>query len=262
MVEEQQVVEVKQVTGIDLFDPIRAGMAIARKENEILVFDYEDPAGEKAARSHIQTLRHIKTAIAAAHKEAKASILVAGREIDGLKNELTGEVEGWIGHHFEPIQRIQRAREEAEAEELRKIQEADAKKEADRLADLERREADVKAAEEKVAREEAEKLAEENARKAEAERIEREKRIAEEAEAKARAEWENQQAINKAAAEANRKTLEEAERKRQANKKHRAKIENEIDDYPQDEVGLAPSQSAALVVEMANGTIPHVRIEY
>lgn len=274
MVEEQQVVEAKQVDCLALFEPIQAQMAQAKIENDKLTFEYETPAGERAARSHIQKLRHVKTEIANVHKMAKSEALAICRKIDGFKNKLTGEVDELIAVHNGPIQQIQKKREDAEAEELRKIQEAKEKAEAEHLASLERREALLKAAEEKVARQEAERLAEENAKKAETERFEQERRIRAEAtvhaEAKAMAEAEAKESAERQRREAENRRLvaeQETERKRQANKKHRAKIENEIYGWL---TGTSlsggfkmPDVHAKIVLTaLKDGTIPHVRIEY
>jgi hypothetical protein len=273
----------EQVDCLALFEPIQAQMALAKEENDRLVFNYDDPKDEKAARSHIQKLRHVKTEIATVHRAAKAEALAIGRKIDGFKNKLTGEVDEMIAVHKDPIDRIQRAREEAEAAELRKIQEAEAKKEADRLADLERREAAVKAAEEKAAAEKAQKLAKEERVRAEAERIEREKQIAqqaklqaeqdakrklEEAERKRLADIEAVKAKAKAEAEAKEKAEREKqewearkERKRVENKKHQMKIHREINERLEELVSHAEDLNN-LYEALVAGSIPHVTIQY
>jgi hypothetical protein len=282
MAEEQTIVE-KQVDCLALFEPIQAQMALAKEENDNLVFDYEDPQGNKDARSHIQKLRHVKTEIANVHKTAKAEALAVCRKIDGFKNKLTGEVDAMIAVHNEPIQRIQRAREEAEAEELRKIQEAKERAEAERIAALERREAAVREAEEKAAAEKAKKLAE-------AERVEREKQIAEQAklqaeqeakrkleeaerkrladiaavEAKAKAEAEaKEQAQRQQREEENRRLVaeQEAEQRRVANIKHRTKIHDAIE-ARLTELGLDMHDAANVLGALKTGTIPHVTIQY
>lgn len=259
--EQQTLVESKQVDCLALFEPIQAQMVIAKKQNLKLTFDYEDSAGNTAARSHIQSLRHVKTEIATVHKVAKAEALAIGRKIDAFKNKLTGEVDEMITVHNEPIQRIQRAREEAVAVELKKIQEAKEKEEVEQLAELERLRAVVKATEEKAAREEAERLAEENTRKAEAERIEREKEIAGMATANAearmlaeveeKAEMAHQVGVIKAA----------AEKKRQENKKHQKKVHDAIE-ARLTELGLQMHDAIQVLDALKDGTIPHVRIEY
>ena len=273
-----------------LFDPITVQMAEYKAENERLVFNYEDPQGNKDARSHIFKLRKVKTKIADAHKKGKAEALAACREIDEYKNKLIIDMDEMIAVHNEPLLLIEKERADAEAEVLRKNEEARAKIEAERLAELEAREAAVKAAEEKAAAEKAEREAEEKERRDEAERIEREKRIAEEAKAKAEsdarkaledaerrrlADIEAVKAKAKADAEAKelaerkrveaerveRERQEAAEKKRQENKTHQQKIRHEI--FARLTELIADESTASVVVKaLAAGTIPHVKIEY
>lgn len=295
---EQEVVEPKNYLAI--FDPITAKMAEYKEENEKLVFDYRAPQGNKDARSHVFKLRKVKTKINEAHKIGKADALAACREIDAYKNKLVKEIEEMIAVHNDPLLLIEKEREEAEAEALRKIEEEQAKAEAERLAELERREAAVKEAEEKAAAEKAAKEAEEKAKQDEVERIEREKHIAEEAKVKAeKAEKQRRAAAEekaardlmeaeqrrlsdieavkaKAKAEAEAKELaerrrieaEDAERERQAailkkrveNKKHQLAIQIQIRSHL---CKLIDEKQAAIVLQaLKDGTIPHVKIEY
>lgn len=273
-----------------IFEPITAIMAEYKAENERLVFAYEDPQGNKDARSHVHKLRGVKTKITTAHKEGKAAALTACREIDGYKNKLINEVDEMIAVHNEPLLLIEKEKHEAEMERLRVIREAKEKEERERLEEIERREAAVKAAEEKVAAEEAAKRAEENARLAKAEQLEREKHIAEEAKAKAEAnakaaleaaekkrlaDIEAEKA--KAAAEIEAKELAERrhyeaeqiekvrleaiEKKRQENKKHQAKIHDAITTRLM-ELGLDVLHMKPVMEALIAGTIPHVKIEY
>ena len=294
---EQELVEPKQY--LAMFKPITATMAECRAENEKLVFDYRDTKGNKDARSHVFKLRKVKTKINEVHKIGKAEALAACREIDAFKNKLIVQVDEMIAVHNEPLQLIDKERADAEAEALRKIEEAQAKAEAERLAELEAREAAVKAAEEKARAEIAKREAEKEAVRAAAERVEREKRIVEEAEenarqkaeeAKAKAESDAKKALEeaerrrladieavkaKAKAEAEAKELAErkrieaelaekervdaAEKKRQENKKHQAKIHSEI--YERF-VELGLNNPDIIVQSLIAGTIPYVKIEY
>lgn len=273
-----------------IFEPIQATMAEYKAENERLVFAYEDPQGNKDARSHVHKLRGVKTKITAAHKEGKAAALATCREIDGYKNKLIVEVDEMIAVHNEPLLLIEKEKHEAEMEKLKIEREAREKVELERLQEIERREAAVKAAEEKVAAEKAVKQAEEDARRIEAERLEREKRIAEEAKAKAEAnakaaleaaekkrvaDIEAEKA--KAAAEIQAKELAERQRqeneqikktrlaniekKRQENKKHQAKIHDAITARLM-ELGLDAPSVTPIMEALIAGTIPHIKIEY
>ena len=189
-----------------IFEPIKAKIVEYKAENKSLVFDYQDPKGNKEARSHIYKLRLVKGMINEAHKSAKAEILAAGRQIDAAKNELLGDVEEMIDVHNQPLLLIEKEKADAEAARLKAIADAEAARikaeadakaeaEAERLAELEAREAElakaqaaVRAAEERVKADQALLAAEEHARDVKAARIEREQHIAEQAAARATAD--------------------------------------------------------------------------
>jgi len=270
---EQTITKASPVN-LAVFDEVKAWMARYRQENANLVFDYEDPQGEKEARSHVYKLRQAKTKINGIHKKTKSEYLAACKAIDSERNVLVEEVNGWIDVHMMPIQSIEDRRqaviqaaaaaEQAEKERIEQERlDAIAKQEeeiAQRQAELKAKEdAAAKAEQEKIARFkaeedriirereifEAEKRAEVEAKRREAEakkqaeidkqealkRAEREKQEAieaerekarKEAEAKAKAEAERI-----AAEKAEQERLAEIERKRQANERHRKKIEKE-----------------------------------
>ena len=182
-----------------IFDSVLATIAEYKIENEKLIFAYDTPDGEKEARSHIAKLRKVKTEIANIHKDAKAEALAYGRRLDAKKNEYTGEVDGMIAVHKDPLDKIAAEKQAIIDAEIAKAQEEEAK----RLADIEAREAAIREAEQKIARE-----------KAESERIEREKKIAEEAAARARIHAEM-----KAKNEADAKDLAERVRKENEERK-------------------------------------------
>ena len=303
---EQTIVESNACLAI--FEPIAAAIAEFKKKNASLVFDYEDPKGNKEARSHIYKLRLVKGRIVDAHKTAKAEVLATGREIDSYKNKLIADVEEMIDVHNQPILLIEQEKAEAEAKRLKDIADAEAAKlkaeadakakaEAERLAEIEAREAEVKKAEEavkadqkKVADEQARLAAEQQAHKDEVERIEREKRIAEEAKAKAAADAKAaleaaeqkrladiEAAEAKAKAEAEAKELAErrrvdvarakraaevaAEKKRQENKKHQSEVNKEVCDRLES-FGIDHGQAYEILKALIAGTIPHCKIEY
>ena len=105
------------------FDVMEAKLEAFEVKNASLVFNYEDPKGEKDARQHIYKLRQVKSNIAKIHKDAKAGILEEGRRLDNRKNNLTNRVEGYISVHKDPLDAI----------EARKAAEAKAKADAERL---------------------------------------------------------------------------------------------------------------------------------
>ena len=196
---EQKIELVEPQAFLAIFEPIKAKIAEYKAENESLVFDYEDPKGNKEARSHIYKLRLVKGRINDAHKSAKAEVLAAGRQIDKAKNELLGDVEKMIDVHNQPILLIEQEKAIAEAARMKALADAEAARvkaeedakaeaEAKRLTEIADREAVVReaeaavlAAQEKIAAREAELAAEEHARQAENDRVINEKRIAEEA---------------------------------------------------------------------------------
>jgi hypothetical protein len=235
-----------ETTELAVYNEVAATVAQAKAENEILVFDYENKEGAKEAKSHIAKLRKVKTKIAAVHKEAKADALAFGRRLDAKKNELTGEVDGMINVHKEPLDKIEAEKTRIAFKKAEEVRIERERIEAEKQAELDRREAEIRAkeqaiieAEEKIAREKADadrqerekRIAEESAeraRKEAEERLEREKREAE-AKAKAKIEKMKADAAAKELAEKRRKEAEaEAERKRIANKEHRQKIEGAI----------------------------------
>jgi hypothetical protein len=159
--------------------------------------------------------------------------------------------------------------EQAELARLRKEQEERERKEReDRIA----KEAAERA--KKEAEEVAEKLRKqaEDAAKAQRERIEREKAEADEArkkaekaqkeaEAKAKVAREEAEERMRAKAEADKKAEADAIAKREANKRHKAKIHREIrDELTSGNVNQDDAEQ--IVKAIANGLIPHLTINY
>ena len=277
------------ITDITKFDPLRAELAKYKEQNEILVFDYEDPQGNKDARSHVFKLRKLKTQITEAHREVKAEALAACQAIDGQKRTLIKDVDSMIDVHAEPLRIIKQKEEEASLaiwraqEEERLAEEARAQKELeDREAKVARKEAEIKAKEDAI-------KAEQEKVYIEAERAEREKRIAEQAaedarkqaEAGAAAEKkaienaaakkiadaeaealakENTRLAKEAADKAEKERLAKIERVRVENIHHRKKIEDGIESVL---VRLAgPDAANAVLGALIAGSIPNVTINY
>jgi len=178
--------------------------------------------------------------------------------------------------------RIKYDQDQAELERLRKEQEELARKHreeqiAREAADKARKEAEEKAAEEaKAAQEKADKEKREAAEREAAERKEDAIRAAEEAEAKRkadaeRAEREKKEAVERAARE-ERERIEAEKRKseaeasaREADKKHKAKINNEVltalMQAIEKSVGVEAT-AKAIVIAIASGKVPHTKISY
>ena len=275
---------------IVVFNEVEAQMAEIEAKNASLIFDYDDPQGNSDARSHIFKLRKTKTAIAAIHKDAKAEALAVCRTLDEKKNGLIARVDKWIKVHNDPIQAIaekERIEDEAKVAAILAKKE---KAEQDRLDELQRREADVaaKEAEQKTkqdkadltelnrladiqheadklaAVEEAKAKAEQNAKDA-LEKAECDKELAVETEKEKgrkieadRLENERIEAENKAAVE---RLEADVERKRVADTKHRKSIEDDIYTAMLHFVDVGPCASA-IVAHMKNGEIPHITINY
>lgn len=95
-------------SNIAAYNEFRAQLSELRDGNAKLVFDYEDPQGNKDARSHVYKLRQTKSAVEKARKEEKASSLEYGRRVDAQAKEIIGEIEEMIAVHAEPLAAIER----------------------------------------------------------------------------------------------------------------------------------------------------------
>ena len=206
------------MTDLTKFDEVRAEIAKYKEVNESIVFDYEDPQGNKDARSHVFKLRKTKSKITEVHRIVKSEALAACQAVDAEKRYLIGEVEGMIDVHATPIKAIEdRVAHESflRAEEVRKAREAE---EENKRKEIEEREAVVARKEAEIkAKEDAVKATQEKAR-LDAERVERETFIAEQA-----AENARKTAETKAAAE--KKAVEDAATKAIADAKAKARAE-------------------------------------
>ena len=277
-------------TDLAKFDEVRAEIAKYKEMNENLVFNYEDPTGNKEARSHIFKLRRTKATIGDVHKAAKAEALAVCQAIDKEKRVLIADVEEMIEVHAAPVREIENreiteAKAKAESERLEKERIEQERLEAIKKQEEEvaRKAVELKAKEESIVREreklEAEKRAEAEAKRRETEarkhaeqekqeaieRMEREKK-----EALGRAEREKQEAVEaekeRARKEAEAEKVEEErlaeiERKRIENKKHRQEIEARI--HKQIDKIISDSDVTKKVVgALRDGRIPNVTINY
>ncbi len=241
--------------------------------NEVVAADEITP--ELAKQAKVIRLKYVKvrTGIAAVHKERKAFYLSGGRAVDGLKNAYTHAVEG----NEAKLKEVETHFEQIEADRINKLQ-------ADRAAELEkfdgeqnamfvnlgvmpdylwieyrdgvefafnqRKEAERKAEEDRIAKEkeeqeERERVAKENER-LKAEAAEREKREIAEREAREIAERQRAELEEK-----ERKDREEAEVKRlKAEDDARAKIKAERENERKEaEVKIAAEREARERIE-------------
>lgn len=212
-----------------------------------------------------------------AEKKAAIKIFDAGRKKlrDGL-----AEREAKVRKPLTEYEEAEKARIEAKRQQ--EIFNMD-HEEALSMNDLFNREKAIAEKEAELVRAEEERRQKEEAERLEKERIERENRIAQEAkeraereaqeaieEAKRQAEIEKQQAIKaaeeKAKAEQAKKERLEAEEKakaerKAANKKHQAKINNEVlEDLKS--LGIEQKTGKALISGIVRGEIRHLRVEY
>lgn len=104
--------ETYQLDALAPYSEVRAKIQTLKAENTGLTFDYETPKGNKAARSHVASLRTIKGDIERRRKALKADALEFGRKVDAVAKELTGEIEAMIDVHQGPLDLIE-SREQA-----------------------------------------------------------------------------------------------------------------------------------------------------
>lgn len=92
---------------IAAYNPFRAQLRELAEDNEKAIFDYEDPAGNKAARSHVYKLRQTKSAVDKVRKDEKQEALEYGRKVDAEAKEIIGEIEEMIQRHQQPLDEIE-----------------------------------------------------------------------------------------------------------------------------------------------------------
>jgi hypothetical protein len=115
-------IEPKAIT-ISQYEALVSDVEIA-KQQSIESFNYEDPRGDKAARSYIAGLRKIRARIEAARKEAKAYALEYGRAVDGQAKKLEAQILDLIEPHQQALDAItqrEKDRLAAHEEKLRLI---------------------------------------------------------------------------------------------------------------------------------------------
>jgi hypothetical protein len=114
-------VEPKAIS-ISQYEALTSDIQIA-KQQAVESFDYNDPKGDKAARSYIAGLRKIRSRIESARKEAKSYALEYGRAVDAQAKALEAEILGLIEPHQQALDEI--AQQEAAAEAARSVAEAE-----------------------------------------------------------------------------------------------------------------------------------------
>lgn len=98
-----------QLATIEVYRPFHDQIVSLKKYDAEQVFNYADPDGNKAARSHVHKLRQTRAAIDKARKEAKQESLDLGRRIDAEAKTLEAEVTPLIERHEKEIKAIEDA---------------------------------------------------------------------------------------------------------------------------------------------------------
>lgn len=103
---------------IAVYNEFRAQLATLAEHNASVVFDYEDTAGNKEARSHVYKLRQTRSAVEKARKTEKAASLEYGRAVDAQAKEITGQLDDMVEVHASPLREIEE-RQQAVVDELK-----------------------------------------------------------------------------------------------------------------------------------------------
>ncbi len=99
-----------------VFSPFDLQIADLRQKNAV-VFDYNDPAGNKAARSQIASVKKVKGNLEKIRVKAKAESLEFGRKVDSTAKSIQEQLQEMIDLHETPIKEIE-AKEEARKQEI------------------------------------------------------------------------------------------------------------------------------------------------
>lgn len=119
--------EQQEQQGLAVYEEFRAQLGELEQWNSTQVFDYEDPVGNKEARSHIHKLRQTKGAVEKVRKAEKQEVLERGRRIDGEAREITERLDAMIAAHKAPLDAIEereamrQAHHERNLEHLREL---------------------------------------------------------------------------------------------------------------------------------------------
>lgn len=186
--------------------------------------------------------RDAEAAVAVAKKRLEDAITAAER-VEELEREAAQ-----LRAQAAEAAKIERERIEREAAEEAARQEAARKAEIERLA--EERAAAARVEVERAAKEKAEREAQERIERAEREKAEAEQRAKDAAEAERRR------------AEAEKAAEEEAQRKREEDTKHRTRIINAATKAIASLPGQTEAKAKAVVLAIAEGKVPHVKVEF
>lgn len=263
MSEEQSLIPIESLNAVEVFTGTKLDELLVqiRQATATVVPDVSTTDGRKEIASLAYKVARSKTTIDEAGKTLVAEWKEKSKVVDAARKKARDYLDALKDEIRSPLDLYEAELERAEKERVEAFEKARAEEEAKRLADLEQREAEVRAKEAKIREaEEAvqRKAAEEQAAK---DLAEREERIRQDAVDKA--EWYAQATARKLeqdrldAIEAERK----AEEKRLANKRHCAKINNQIiEDL--EKAGLTKDVAKQVVIAIASGKVSNTRISY
>lgn len=92
---------------IAAYNEFREQLGALRHINSKAAFDYDDPEGNKNARSHVHKLRQTKGAVEKVRIKEKADSLEYGRMVDGQAKEIVAEIDEMIEVHAKPLKEIE-----------------------------------------------------------------------------------------------------------------------------------------------------------
>ncbi len=92
---------------VTVYNELRGQLASLKELSAEKKFDYEDSAGNKAARSHVYLLRRSKAAVEVIRKDSKAASIAYGKRVDAEAGDITTEIQTMIEVHTGPLQAIE-----------------------------------------------------------------------------------------------------------------------------------------------------------
>jgi len=108
-IEGLQEIEIlpKEGAPLKLFSAFETQLIEMKDYNDTVVFDLTDKKGMKEAKTHVGTVKKVRTELEKARKAAKANALAYGRAVDKQASEIQGKVDEMILVHSVPIQEVE-----------------------------------------------------------------------------------------------------------------------------------------------------------
>lgn len=300
---EQALIPVESINAVEVFTGggLDGLLERIRAETTTVVLDVSTVAGRKEIASVAYKVARSKTTIDDAGKTLVADWKRQSAEVDAARKKARDYLDALKDDVRRPLTEWEAEQERIAQEKAAAEEKARQEAEAARLADIERKEAEIREREEAIAKAEREAAGRAAAEQAERDRQAREEQVRAEAEAKAkreaaeaveRAEREvaeareaqrlaaekAEQAKAEAVRQAEQRAREEAEAKerarlaeearvkaeedrRSADREHRKKVNNEALCALTDE-GIAEDVARKVITLIASGSVPAVSIRY